>query len=790
MVEVFFYWDRGVSHMPPMIRHIYEYNMRMAKLYIFDMVLLTDANLDQYIQPGTLHTLFSTLASNHKSDIIRFNVLHQRGGIWLDTDVIIVRDMNILYRHTDTTHTQVVLDMETSCREHIGCASLVMRPHTICSQFCVDYVNKVLDTYANQVHERSFGLKPTLRYNEGRLHPQSLPVCDSPTLGLIWGCIGPDTVRILYQTHASLIRLNTYTDVTSKGCNFIDWTDDPGVHRNKWYFADPLLAQERARTILAREDCFYVITWTIYRKHTIPGEDLVDFVFDQPHSVFYYLMRRSFVVSTEAYTSFLRGSEATPRLEPTLSVLDPASSPQKSRSDFKVGSDKVASSPKGTGLRPPFRDPLGSYSSPSFHVLIATAGTRPSIQCMLDSLSPQLTAADALTIVYDGKTDAQSVELGIGIGVDVSAFQCTVYQHYEPTALGHWGHGIRNKYASLLSPRDFVMHADDDDVYTPYLFDWLRRQCKSTISNTIYVMTTVWPDNQGKMYRMPESEINRGICGIVKGQIGTPSGIIPFALNTMATWGYVYGGDGDFYLQLQDLPNVTIEFLHCIGYVVRPKAISDVSIRAFHSYSMKSTDDMISIIRQLYYEVGYGTKVHTCELVDDVEAYTSLSRRQASSPLGSNTVLVVKQPKSVMLDSWRNRISTIHNVVAVSEPVRSLHFVPGFIPQGYRSATVPLGVYIQQPVLPIQNPYVAAAPKNMMQGIVVSAESVKKMQYFQSIASKRRETILHHVQIANTKKTSYNTSSSSHPLYVQRDTLPDPSQKLPHPLTIHRNQIT
>jgi hypothetical protein len=33
-------------------------------------------------------------------------------------------------------------------------------------------------------------------------------------------------------------------------------------------------------------------------------------------------------INMEAYTSFLRGSEATPRLEPTLSVLDPASSPK------------------------------------------------------------------------------------------------------------------------------------------------------------------------------------------------------------------------------------------------------------------------------------------------------------------------------------------------------------------------------------------------------------------------------------------------------------------------------
>ena len=49
------------------------------------------------------------------------------------------------------------------------------------------------------------------------------------------------------------------------------------------------------------------------------------------------------VGSSEAYTSFLRGSEATSRLEPTTSVLDPASSP------------------KGTGL--PLRSPPPLWSS-------------------------------------------------------------------------------------------------------------------------------------------------------------------------------------------------------------------------------------------------------------------------------------------------------------------------------------------------------------------------------------------------------------------------------------------
>ena len=246
---------------------------------------------------------------------------------------------------------------------------------------------------------------------------------------------------------------------------------------------------------------------------------------------------------------------------------------------------------------------------------------------MLDSLSPQLLPHDALTIVYDGHTD-----IPVALA-NVSAFQCPVYQHCEPVALGYWGHGIRNKYASLLSPRDFVMHADDDDVYTPYTFDWLRRHCDRKViatkehdpPHTVYVIAAVWLDNHDRIHCMPsqgtkyisdrdpfvEAGSECSTYRVKKGKIGTPSGVIPFALNAMSTWGYVYGGDGDFYMQLQDVPNVTFECTNCICYVVRPITPIALSIDDFHQYSMKSTDDMISIIDSMYY---------TRAMVDDVPA--------------------------------------------------------------------------------------------------------------------------------------------------------------------------
>ena len=112
----------------------------------------------------------------------------------------------------------------------------------------------------------------------------------------------------------------------------------------------------------------------------------------------------------------------------------------------------------------------------SFNVLIATVG-RPILQRMLDSLYDELNEIDCLTIVYDGHKTIPSF--------DLSKFKCKIIQYYEPIPLGHWGHGIRNKYASLLEKRDFVMHADDDDSYIKNSFNNLRNLIKS--NDILYV---------------------------------------------------------------------------------------------------------------------------------------------------------------------------------------------------------------------------------------------------------------------------------------------------------------
>jgi len=183
---------------------------------------------------------------------------------------------------------------------------------------------------------------------------------------------------------------------------------------------------------------------------------------------------------------------------------------------------------------------------PSFHILIATIN-RPTLQRMLNSLLPQLTKVDHVTIVFDGFLNIPKVNL--------THAKCIVHQFCEPTRLGFWGHGIRNKYANRLEKTDFVMHADDDDSYLPNAFAELRSRC---IHNESLYIAKMKLGNR----IVPEGKF------IKQNHIGTPNGIIPHKFNMLSTWKSFNGGDGEFYKKLSILVS-KVEYLDLLIYQVR-----------------------------------------------------------------------------------------------------------------------------------------------------------------------------------------------------------------------------
>jgi len=191
---------------------------------------------------------------------------------------------------------------------------------------------------------------------------------------------------------------------------------------------------------------------------------------------------------------------------------------------------------------------------PTFHILIATVG-RPCLRHMLDSLKNELLENDAITIVFDGE----------------NAFSTSIFNHNwlnshkskiniikQSPNLGFYGHAIRNKYQGILTPKTtFIMNADDDDYYIAGSFNKLRRLCSHP--NTLYI---------AKFYKKYKNVIVPCELGqIIKNDIGTPCGIIPFDIANKSTWELKHGGDFDYYNNLQKHID-NIQFLDLIIYIV------------------------------------------------------------------------------------------------------------------------------------------------------------------------------------------------------------------------------
>lgn len=251
MINVFIYWDKGYKKMPQMIKYIYDYNLIKSKEFNFKIVLLTDNNIEKFIE---LPKRFYTLEVNFKSDIIRFYILDKYGGIWLDTDIIIVKNIKLIYKELLNSNKYAILDVETKLdKEILGCCSLFMKPKTFFSNNCIEYINKILNT------------KEKIDRVE----------------------IGPGTIWNVYPNYKNSIIVNDYLK-TKNGCNFISWNDNPGKDKSKWYFKNKAIARNKANNILKNKYCFYVMTWQIYKDNNIKG-NIIDFIFKDKSSVFYYL---------------------------------------------------------------------------------------------------------------------------------------------------------------------------------------------------------------------------------------------------------------------------------------------------------------------------------------------------------------------------------------------------------------------------------------------------------------------------------------------------------------------
>lgn len=195
---------------------------------------------------------------------------------------------------------------------------------------------------------------------------------------------------------------------------------------------------------------------------------------------------------------------------------------------------------------------------PTFHVLIATAG-RVSLKNLLDSLKDELTERDAITVVFDG-ADAFTKSTYEDSWINEHKSRVSVIVQHDNT--GFWGHPIRQKYVSLLSPKTtYIMHADDDDQYISGSFNTLRQLCIEP--ETLYIAKMNYSKSPGRI-------VPRQNTKIIEADIGNPNGIVPFDLSPKGQWGMSGVGDFDYYNTLQHNAK-RIVFLDTIIYTVNER---------------------------------------------------------------------------------------------------------------------------------------------------------------------------------------------------------------------------
>jgi len=91
--NVFIYWTGKEPSLILLLRDIMRKHSNEGKNY--NLIHINDDNLTDFIE---VPTYFEKLLPAHKADYIRVQVLHNRGGIWLDSDTLVMSDLSSLFK--------------------------------------------------------------------------------------------------------------------------------------------------------------------------------------------------------------------------------------------------------------------------------------------------------------------------------------------------------------------------------------------------------------------------------------------------------------------------------------------------------------------------------------------------------------------------------------------------------------------------------------------------------------------------------------------------------------------
>jgi hypothetical protein len=194
----------------------------------------------------------------------------------------------------------------------------------------------------------------------------------------------------------------------------------------------------------------------------------------------------------------------------------------------------------------------------SFNIIMTSNGDRPTLQSALESILPQLTKWDFITVITEGVYTLSVAEVFINVPCN-----CTKIFIQNSEILGWWGHGSRTRWQKLL-PGTYHMNADDDDLYTPNAMAIVRHWVRD-LNHTMYVFRMIrrWDD---RVETIPAKWVTNGTM-IKAGNVGTPCVVYRADRDRLPAWSTRYGGDGDFYTGLKKIMKAVVVVPEVIYHV-------------------------------------------------------------------------------------------------------------------------------------------------------------------------------------------------------------------------------
>ena len=283
MRTVFCYWNRGVNCMPPPIKIIYERNCRLLKLFGLKFRLVSDENASEFV--GILPDFFENLSPNHKSDFLRWEILYKHGGVWLDTDIILYKDITPLFEKLyNFDSVDVLLNIEYRSKIH-----------NILQENCVEELVVYEDFY----------IKPACCVVFAKPKSDFIKFCKENTLEKIssslhldWWDIGPCMTSKAYRNNKSLAYILNNSEMDELGFNAVTWkvdlslptilTNYPGYNKSQWY-GSPSTVSQKAKRMMLNENFFYLPIWSIHKRNNGDQKNIESVLFQEERSLFYQL---------------------------------------------------------------------------------------------------------------------------------------------------------------------------------------------------------------------------------------------------------------------------------------------------------------------------------------------------------------------------------------------------------------------------------------------------------------------------------------------------------------------